>query len=849
MTLSLDDFKARFGKKAIDLTQPRDVYQKRLNDYKAKIDEVTASKAPEAANAKKLVADAKKLADAGKYPQACDLLFEMNATTVLDVRRRDRLLVDLKKARDESAALPVPSSEAAGHDTAAESAIAVERYDEAERLIGEIRKCVQRAIAANLKAKKDYEARAAQATQEVRRVVVWAATQPNLTAQQMQLPKKLEALANTAGKSAGSNGYEDACRKLDELYTLAKDAAVALPPQADKAWGARWALEKPTFQAALDKVGTGKFPPSITGPTATLKAKLAEADQHGTGGRYKEALAALDAAGQAFATVQQAAVAERQNARYALDMSMNLFRPSGWPPGAPQDLESRRSELADLEKQQTAAVTQRDFIGALGLWLRCSDDFVRLQALAAIENQRLVAETAKAMQASAAKTDQDKAAKEKQRKAREVAYPKLIKEADRKAIADALLEPDADLDLFRNQPGARDVLDKMVKDIGGKADTPEKKRFVQAAIRGRFAIEGGITGGEDGKGLSSKALPRIYKLLGKIPDTHSSDEDKDKRFITAIDRRKANDTSWYANKEKNIVLKAGETGSNFDQTTLHEIGHAVDLKFGFMNGHGAGTEFGGWTKVTFDEVLRVAGEDLAFYKDFGTAPWNIPRPLLESYLRACLSGKDPATLQAQYEAVNGTQPVTAADLSGHPAVAHAKAGQKAAADDTDLQRDLFYAARKLVTDAEPKRSLALAVAKEVSDGAEVDKAIKTVLDGLQYRGALPAAQSWAAMAKHPAVDFANNVHLKPGDHGLWEQGDAGAKRCAVGGRVYLESYKGDWRSYALSARGARISNYQFRHPMEWFAESYAEFFLKKLDSSHALYPWLKAQKEGASPKP
>jgi hypothetical protein len=52
-------------------------------------------------------------------------------------------------------------------------------------------------------------------------------------------------------------------------------------------------------------------------------------------------------------------------------------------------------------------------------------------------------------------------------------------------------------------------------------------------------------------------------------------------------------------------------------------------------------------------------------------------------------------------------------------------------------------------------------------------------------------------------------------------------------------------SYLLSARGAKVSDYQFRHRMEWFAECYSRFFLNKLPPSHPLVPWLQEQKDSA----
>lgn len=47
----------------------------------------------------------------------------------------------------------------------------------------------------------------------------------------------------------------------------------------------------------------------------------------------------------------------------------------------------------------------------------------------------------------------------------------------------------------------------------------------------------------------------------------------------------------------------------------------------------------------------------------------------------------------------------------------------------------------------------------------------------------------------------------------------------AGSRCYHEGYEGQWFSYASSERTAGISNYQWRSPVEWFAEQYAFYRL------------------------
>ena len=73
---------------------------------------------------------------------------------------------------------------------------------------------------------------------------------------------------------------------------------------------------------------------------------------------------------------------------------------------------------------------------------------------------------------------------------------------------------------------------------------------------------------------------------------------------------------------------------------------------------------------------------------------------------------------------------------------------------------------------------------------------------------------------------------------LWWDG-ANSIALAIDGRVYQESYKGDWWSYSLDARKKGISGYQFRAPGEWFAELYAAYQSGKLKDSHPSMSWLK----------
>jgi hypothetical protein len=297
-------------------------------------------------------------------------------------------------------------------------------------------------------------------------------------------------------------------------------------------------------------------------------------------------------------------------------------------------------------------------------------------------------------------------------------------------------------------------LDGLVDSVGSKAGNDADKKLVQAAIKARF----GPTLGPDN--LGGRYLCRLYKCLAKVPVEHTKNNPK----LATINRtRKLFHDGDYLEghinlnvRTKGIYDKAGAVVGDvvfgnefgFDQLTLHEVGHAVDDKQGFMARHGKSPAFGGWQEHTVAEVAKAIGEGKKFFT--GAAP-GLSQDFLHDYLANVLEGKDPK----------------------------------------------------------------------------------------ECRGGPPAKdRRWSALASHEATKICKAIKCS-GDDGLWDKGNPAAY--AINGRVYQESYEGTWTSYDLSARSAKLTNYQFRAAGEWYAESYAAFYRNKLPKSHPLYVELRNQ--------
>ena len=168
-------------------------------------------------------------------------------------------------------------------------------------------------------------------------------------------------------------------------------------------------------------------------------------------------------------------------------------------------------------------------------------------------------------------------------------------------------------------PDGPKQLDRMVRAIGTKASTEDEKAFVKAAVEARFSCT--LTGEH-----TTKALPRLYKVLGMVPEAHTTTNEK----LITINRTKTgveqSSGSYKAGLLEVSVKRTGwgtvekELGqrgrkgkvSAFDHLTLHELGHAVDDDRKFMNDRRNLGKYAGWREESAESVATVIDTTLKF---------------------------------------------------------------------------------------------------------------------------------------------------------------------------------------------------------------------------------------------
>jgi hypothetical protein len=317
-----------------------------------------------------------------------------------------------------------------------------------------------------------------------------------------------------------------------------------------------------------------------------------------------------------------------------------------------------------------------------------------------------------------------------------------------------------------------DDLDKVMEAMPDHVDDPNQIAACKAAIEARFGIK--IEIGQD---FNAKSLPRIGKMLARVPEWQSKQSKKtpdgsatEKSLKTlSYETEPLEKGNYYSGNRKMIALQGmtekggpndehtvvADSGqavktSYFDFTTLHEVGHAVDDRIKFMSSRMEKDGFGKWKKETFDSVLNS---------------------FLPSLVTDCTGG----TKKAQAEDLKAmlTDLIKTGDCA-KPANATAKLGS------------LF-----------------------------------TEWDQIQNHAVIAKCRQGIYTKAEP-----------------WNKGKAHADSVVLNGRVYQEAYDNDWFSYAHADRATTgVTKYQWRAPGEWFAEIYALFYLNKLSGSHPMSNW------------
>jgi hypothetical protein len=253
---------------------------------------------------------------------------------------------------------------------------------------------------------------------------------------------------------------------------------------------------------------------------------------------------------------------------------------------------------------------------------------------------------------------------------------KPLKEIVAEAKALAKRDPNVFVELVKDPQGVQ-LLDDMVGSLQGSAGSSESKDLCKAAIRARF-------GTQELKGdLTKKAMPKLYDVMKLVPLSHTMDNER----LTSIKRdRKSEEASFYRESESLVVLNLGRQGKwrgdgkttgfdhdsdvpaeyfegeitsldYFNETTLHEVGHAVDAQMNFMGSRVDDAKFGGWHKHKLAEIADVAAGIGNFYASFTPAPI----PALKKYLLGVLQGREKSI-----EALGSTDKDTLAQIRLSP---------------------------------------------------------------------------------------------------------------------------------------------------------------------------------------
>jgi phosphoglycolate phosphatase-like HAD superfamily hydrolase len=196
----------------------------------------------------------------------------------------------------------------------------------------------------------------------------------------------------------------------------------------------------------------------------------------------------------------------------------------------------------------------------------------------------------------------------------------------------------------------RKKLDEEIVALSSKPDDPLTITLCKAALEARFDIT--LEMPDD---LKTKALPRLYEMMCKVPDWHTVQAGGGKQSLKVLEFKTAptDEGNYFQGESARIALQdmpedgqqipyvpdegSVENPVYFDVTTLHEVGHAVDDKISFMTRNMTKSEFGAWTKHdSLDAVVDALG-NTGFYAAFTGTGKTATLPDLKQALTAFVS--------------------------------------------------------------------------------------------------------------------------------------------------------------------------------------------------------------------
>lgn len=409
------------------------------------------------------------------------------------------------------------------------------------------------------------------------------------------------------------------------------------------------------------------------------------------------------------------------------------------------------------------------------------------------------------------------------------------------------------LEKLAKQPGGNELIDGLMQDYQDQflPFTATDRKVMKAAFGARYGITEMSVGGV------FTELPKLYKVMGMVPPSHT----KNNTRLMAIRYDALPKASDYGDDDNKMTLHLPPSGkvlngvidavtsklmgaiksTNFyKHTTLHEIGHAVDAKLGFMANH-TSPDYGGWRKETgVGNIAIMVGKKTKFFDEV-----NVSYTVAESLLTRILSRRDVESLQTNIqkdaEAIGVIPNIE--DVMTAPSI---ELAQQLIIDNKDVVWNTSPVVMQLFNANKDLSANLRDFIEHIHHESAAHNRSPAELAPIVHKRFTAMKQKPAKISdllKHPAVAFCKKLMVS-GDDGLWDKGDSAAKTYALGDMVYHESYENTWWGYKLSARDKKVSNYQFRSPDEWFSEIYACYYTKKLDPSHADYAWMQEIDQG-----